>query len=342
MSSQVSRDHHTVPKLYLKGFCGTRGADKGIVLARYRDGGEKRLTIKEATVEPDFYDTGDGSTPDDSLERWFDRAVENPVGELMGAIRNGTLPTVESDREAVARFVAAQMVRTIAFRTRMADMSSHLGPLLFSMDVLHRAIAEDPSLTQDEAALTSLQRQIAERAPDEVRHPDRQAAMRNMVREGDRLKPLLLSMRWLLTYSDRPVLVTGDTPVTAVSGTGEVSFLPMLLPEQHEVQIPVTPHRLLTMTPFPALGASSNLSREQAILVNESIVRGCSAMVLRRPDMAWPSDLVLPSVRASLAPPRVTVSAGAGGAPTVPVWPVVVERAFKEALELLGGDPDVA
>ncbi|MFF5234698.1 hypothetical protein [Dactylosporangium sp. NPDC000521] len=163
-----------------------------------------------------------------------------------------------------------------------------------------------------------------------------------MIREGDRLKPLLLSMRWLLNNSDRPVLVTGDTPVTTVSGTGQVSFLPMLLPEQHEVQIPVTPHRLLTMTPFPAVRASSDLSREQAVLVNESIVRGCSAMVLRRPDMAWPSGLVLPSARASLAAPRVTVSARAGSAPTVPVWPAVVEQAFKEALELLSGDPDVA
>lgn len=229
------------------------------------------------------------------------------------------------------------MVRTITFRTLMADMSSHLGPLLFSMEILQQAIVEDPSLKQDEAALTSLQRQIAERAPDEVRHAGQRATLRNMVREGDRLTPLLLSMRWLLTHSDRPVLITGDTPVTTVSSTAEPSPLPMLLPEQHEVQIPVTPHRLLTMTPFPALGASSDLSREQATLVNESIVRNCSAMALRRPDMAWPSDLTLTSARASLAPPRITVSAGADGTPTETVWPSVVEQAFKEALELLRG-----
>lgn len=162
-----------------------------------------------------------------------------------------------------------------------------------------------------------------------------------VVREANRLVPLLLDMNWLLTFSGEPVLVTGDTPVTTLSGTGEVSTTPMLLPELHEIQIPVTSQRLLTMTPFPLLGTAAALTQEHASRVNQSIVRSCSAIVLRRPDMTWPSDLVLPRVRVPLAPPRVTVSASDNGPAPVLAWPVVVERAFKDALDLLGGDPDI-
>ncbi|MCZ7429874.1 DUF4238 domain-containing protein [Micromonospora sp. WMMA1949] len=341
MSAQISRDHHTVPKLYLRGFCGTKGPEKGVVLARYRNGHEKLLTIKQATVELDFYDIGDDASPDDSLENWFNNAVENPVGRIMGQVRNGVLPTTTADRRVFARFVAAQMVRTIAFRTLMTDMSSHLGPAIFSFEVLQRAISEDPSLKQDSVSLTRLQQQIADRAPDELRGAGKASMMRNMIREANRLEPLILDMNWLLTYADEPMLVTGDAPVTTLSGTGEIHFMPMVLPELHEIQMPVTPSRLLTITPFPSLGTASELTLEQANRINQSIARSCSQIVLRRPDMSWPADLVLPKARAPLARPHITVSPSDSGHATKRTWPSVVEQAYKEALDLLGGDPDI-
>jgi hypothetical protein len=62
MPPQRSHDHHTVPKLYLRGFCGTMGSDRNVVLAHYRNGADDRLTIKRATVEVNFYDIGDDAT----------------------------------------------------------------------------------------------------------------------------------------------------------------------------------------------------------------------------------------------------------------------------------------
>jgi hypothetical protein len=57
--------------------------------------------------------------------------------------------------------------------------------------------------------------------------------MRNMVREADRLKPLLSSMHWLITSSSEPLLVTGDAPVVTVSGIAECASVPILLPDLH-------------------------------------------------------------------------------------------------------------
>jgi hypothetical protein len=35
------------------------------------------------------------------------------------------------------------------------------------------------------------------------------------------------------------------------------------------------------------------------------------------------------------------VAARDGGSPTVPVWPNIIDVAMVEAIELLGGDPDL-
>ncbi len=74
----------------------------------------------------------------------------------MAELCKGTLPPPGPGRETLATFAAFQMVRTIAFRTLMADLSSHLGPVLFATEVLQRAITAEPSLKQDGPALAAL------------------------------------------------------------------------------------------------------------------------------------------------------------------------------------------
>lgn len=340
MTAQVSYDHHTVAKLYLRGFSPTKGPDKGKVLARHRDGSEALMTIKEATVSPGFYDLGEPGEPNDALEQWFSRNVENPVGELMGALRRGAIPPAGAALDTLATFVAVQMVRTIRFRHLMNDMSQHLGPLLFANLVLQRAIDADPGIKQ-QPNLGLLHAQIAARAPQSVRHSDTKSIMRNMVREADRLRPLLASMTWLITHSPEPALVTGDAPVVTVSGVGEISSVPMLLPDLHEVQMPITPHRLLTITPFPQLGQPTIMTADQARVVNEGVARACADVVIRHPHMDWPTGLTLLNTRPALAAPTVTVTANDGRAPTEPKWPTIVSRAMAEAIDLLGGSPDL-
>jgi hypothetical protein len=61
-----------------------------------------------------------------------------------------------------------------------------------------------------------------------------------MARETDRLKPMLQGMHWSVLIANGRLLMTSDTPVVAVSPTGEINTRPMLLPEIYMVQVPVT------------------------------------------------------------------------------------------------------
>ena len=332
---QISREHHTVPRLLLRGFIDK----KQQLLARDRNGAETLVPLKDATVVRDFYDIGDGKTPDPTLEDWFARNIESPVGEAMAAMRRGSLPTGHA-RSTVATFVALQMVRTIRFRDVMGELSESLGPMLFANEVLQRVVGASPELKGSGADLTAWHAEIASRAPDAVRSADLRSVLRNMAREADRLKPMLEGMHWsVLVASDR-LLMTGDTPVLAVSPTGEINTGPMLLPQMYMVQVPVTPAVLLTISPFPSLGAGE-LTALEATQVNQAVIRDCATTVLRHPDMPWPTDLLLPAKRAPLNKPSVKVTAS-GGSPTNPTWPPVVDKAIAEVIEMLGGDPDLA
>ena len=184
---QITHDQHTVPKLLLRGFMDRRTKT---LLARHRTGHDGHVSFKHATVEQDFYDIGDGITPDTTLEEWFGRNVEAPVGEIVGELRKGVLP-IAARRRTMATFIALQMVRTIRFRDLMGELGETLGPMLFANEVLQRVIAAAPDLKGSGANLTAWHAQIAADAPVAMRSTDRRSIFRNMARKADRLKPML-------------------------------------------------------------------------------------------------------------------------------------------------------
>ncbi|WP_162907407.1 DUF4238 domain-containing protein [Allorhizocola rhizosphaerae] len=337
MQQQVSRDHHTVPKLYLRGFADKRGE----LRSRHRDGHEDVLTIKQATVEVDFYDVGEANLLDDTLERWFGREIESAVGDVMHNLRKGALPAPGPETEALAAFVAIQMVRTITFRRQLQQMSSRIGPLIFANMVLDRALQRDPSLRASRD-LARWHASIAEVAPSETKQSDTKSIMRNMVRAADTLKSQLQAMSFLLSTSADPKLVTGDSPVVAFDDQSDLPFTPIPLPDTYEIYLPVTPKVLLTVTPLPILGSSNGLSREHADLVNKAIGRTCSDVVLRSPGMDWPADLILLPEPTPLRSPLVTVTRGGGAPASQRSWPTVIHSEFEKALKILGGDPVLA
>jgi len=54
--------------------------------------------------------------------------------------------------------------------------------------------------------------------------------------------------------------------------------------------------------------------------------------------MSFPADLVLPSDPPEVPTPRIHISRY-DGAKTPVAWPELVEQQFKDAIDLLGGDP---
>jgi hypothetical protein len=338
MSTQVARDHHTVPRLYLRGFISTKGPNREKLVARHRDGGEELIEIKKATVVTDFYDLGDGKDADDAFEKWLNQKVENPVGELMVEMRRGVLSGEPEARKVLASFVAVQMARTVAFRALLQDLTAHLGPVLFANLAIGRALGKEPLLAQDRPTLDQLHIDLAHRAPDSARAAGKRALLRGMIREVDRLKVRLLKMEWFLSTSSEKLLITSDTPVVVVRSDGVPAPAPATLPLGHEVHLPITPSRLLTISPFPSLGVP-RLTPEQAQRVNDAIVYASYRTVFRHPDMAWPQGFVLPRERATLQAPRVKTGISENEPPTNLTMPELADPELSDVLSMLAEDP---
>lgn len=63
--------HHTVTRALLEGF-----SKRGQITARIREGREFPQSIRDATVEADFYSFDNEGSQDDAVEGWLAEVVE--------------------------------------------------------------------------------------------------------------------------------------------------------------------------------------------------------------------------------------------------------------------------
>lgn len=238
---QVARNHHTVPRLFLKGFA-----------------------LNETQL-------GAG---------------------VVDALRQGTLP-IGPAVDAAAMFVAFQMVRGASFRRAQMEIARTVGPVHYAQLVISKMIETndqfDPTNDEVEALATELRR----RAPEQFTTVSPDSMMRNMLRDAQRIKTLLPTMHWSVASSSTRLLLTSDTPVVTRGPGGEFNDGPDVLPDGFEVLVPVSPTRLLVVSPYPSLASSAGLTEQFAREVNERQARGADELVLRHPHMAWPDELIL-------------------------------------------------
>jgi hypothetical protein len=321
-----------VPQLFLRGF--------GQELCEHdRDGTVRNVTVKRAAVIRDAYATADGSMIDDSLESWLGRQIESPAAGVVRALRRGVVPSGD-DLVSASAFVAFQMVRGPSFRRRLAELATTIGPLLFATMASSKAIKKTPDLFANDDELARISRKVMEMAPPEVRETKKDADLRDMLRGADMLTTALAGMNWSIASANQRLLITGDAPAILRNAYGDFFRGPQLLPEDYEVVMPVSPSRLLSVSPFPMLGDQALLTQSFASEINNMLVRACHARVYHHLSMQCyvvppmprtPESLPTPTVRFNRTPPG-------SPAPTPPTWPTVGE-AFRQALNLLGGDP---
>lgn len=337
MSDPVSHNHHVVPQLFLRGFAAGK-----YLCEHRRDGSVQTVTVKKATVVPDFYATTHGEVVDDALEEWFGKNVESPAADIIKSLRKGHLP-VGSDLMTAATFVAFQMVRGPALRRHLQEMGEHLGPYLFGLQIASRVMETTPGWEPSESEVRALVARAAAHAPAEVGQPGPEADMRNMVREAHRLQGLLAGMHWSTCASEDDLLIVGDTPAVAMDPVNAADPGVVTLPEMFEVVMPVSPRRVLVVSPFPEIGVGNGvLSASYAAQVNAAAVRACETSVFHHPEMPFPADLVVPAKAPSIPIPVVHIGKSAGEHEKTPMtWPDLAQAHFKEAIELLGGDPEV-
>jgi hypothetical protein len=335
VSFQVAHNHHVVPQVFLKGFAA--GAH---LCEHHRNGSTSKVTVKKAAVVPDFYLTTSGTTTDDALEEWLGKSVESPAADIVKALRKGQIPE-RTARATAATFVAFQMVRGPALRRRLHEIGEHLGPLLFGVKVTGQVLKKTPGWKPGNETLQGMVARAAEQAPDDIGQAGVEADLRTMVREAERLRGLLVDMHWSVCTSTADLLVVGDTPAVALDLVDGLDAGILTLPDRFEVVMPLSPRRLLVVSPYPALGSGAGiLTAELAAKVNAAAVRNCETSVFHHPNMSFPADLVLPPNPPAVPTPQVHMSHSDGGK-TPMAWPELAEQQFKDAIDLLGGDPDL-
>lgn len=119
MSEQFRRDNHFLPSLYLRGFADPSGQlfAYRVLVSTAKVPLWKPSSPKGAGYLAHLYTTVLGGKETDGFERWLNSDFECPAGQpLSKALAD--LPLASKDWRILARFAAAQVVRTPAFFLR--------------------------------------------------------------------------------------------------------------------------------------------------------------------------------------------------------------------------------
>lgn len=215
MAQRPPRNHHLLAQLYQRGFANADG-QAGLLV---RETGEWDAPRNITTLfrEPHFYAfvDEDGVRRQD-FEELLAREVESPAGEGFKALRAGAFPLPDTQREGVARFIAAQVTRGRHARGLTAEFLSKLD----KHSALLRLANAGPEYWQAVLGYVPSDEQRkawAEGAPTPLDSTE-EDVLAAQVGPIDVETSLLLGRTWTLVIFERPCLFTSDEPVTMVSG----------------------------------------------------------------------------------------------------------------------------
>jgi Protein of unknown function (DUF4238) len=138
-----SRDNHFVPELYLKHFAANDGAIRmyRVLVSRDKVPLWKRVHVGGVGYQVNLYTRLALGVESDEIEQWLNRDFETPAQEAIAKATTGAR-LVASDWQVLARFVAAQIVRTPAFLNENLPRWNAIAPALMedALDNLRRKL----------------------------------------------------------------------------------------------------------------------------------------------------------------------------------------------------------
>ncbi|SBV01811.1 Protein of unknown function (DUF4238) [Streptomyces sp. OspMP-M45] len=303
MGANTSREHHLVPKYWLRAF-----AEDGHVLGRWRSGAEHRTPVRRAAVARDFNTDplADGERRV-ALETYLDRHVDGPCAPVLRAVREGRWPLEGARHALVLDGLAWQVVRTQAFRSFDEQVGRQLFPALWASEAvgfceerLGRPLSDAERMEVFWTAVRT--------APGPSVVADPRSALRAMIRAFERTRDILTvpGRRLVVLRSAEPMLVLGDSGVALRRKDGTFCLTPPLLPETVEVFAPLSPTCLLISTPRAHYRPHQGLTRRIAAKANAGAAAWCRDAVYRLPSMPWPAQLRFTGAPLEVRPPRLT------------------------------------
>jgi hypothetical protein len=218
---QQSHNHHTVPQFWLRQFADSLGFLKevDVPLDISTELNIRRMHVRQATVERDLYVLDSWFETHDVDERQIFGPLEAKAGRILATLRNAqdlssVWPLTERERNHLARFLAASVIRTPKYRQhaqldleqRVARKDRPLHPIdLYRSGV----IVGDPD---DMARLgrTKGLWKADDLAPSNVQSDYMRA-------EIPKLSKHIFNQRWVLMRAPEATFVLSDNPVALLT-----------------------------------------------------------------------------------------------------------------------------
>ncbi|MFD8375328.1 DUF4238 domain-containing protein [Streptomyces sp. NPDC059688] len=337
MGAKQAKEHHLVPKFWLRAF-----AEDGHLRQRLRDGREYCTPVKSAAKSPNFNtDPLARGEPRVALETYLADRVDDQAARAMRLIRRGVWPLSADDHDHLVRALGWQLVRTSMFRSWNAQVGARLTPVVYGHQMVV-AIQErlGRHLTEDEGV--ALFWEAYRRAPEPKVFSDPQQHLRAPLQGlAYALDYLTSSGRQLvLLEAARPTLVLGDTGVIIRRTSGTYSIRPPLLPAASEMFAPISPTHLLISTRTPQRYQDGVLTSALAQQANKGAASWCQAAVYRLPSMRWPRYLRLDPQPRRIPAPRIAPARPSTGQDEGPAYrPVLTDPALLRLWQQFGGTP---
>ena len=216
------RKHHIVPQVYQKGFARPRGKGWYAVVVD-RETGQARppSSVRDIFAERDYNTVFDAkSNRDFGAERLLAEHVEDAAKHGLDALRAGSFPLTDTDREQVAIFMAAQLSRGRALRSNFSDALSEVMSMALSMSAQYGSDEHFESVLGHRLTADERERLLHNKEHMTIR-PTNAALLKPMLATIAPIAEKLLMRTWTLVMFPEPCLFTGEHPVVHINPYGD-------------------------------------------------------------------------------------------------------------------------
>lgn len=243
-----ARRHHTVPAFYLRRFADANGQIERVA----KSSGERTImSVRNATVEVDFYTVETDEGPSDMIE-WRLSEIESMAAVALQHLDQGEPPTPD-DLTGLCNFIAIQITRGPDFREKIDDFNTQimrkvmmleagLGPGRVA-EIVERALGRPPT----EEEVTEAMGWMSRGDYKVSLHPNR--AINAMLEGASELVEPFSRMRWKVAGFEDPVLITSDRPVSLWVKDPLPPFYGVGVLTADEISLPISPTKAFVIYP---------------------------------------------------------------------------------------------
>lgn len=186
-----------------------------------------------------------GDKNHEAVEQAFSHGIETPVAPAFQALRAAEFPLSAPDREQVAVFMSAQLVRGRASRANLSEFIVDVNRTMMAMKVVHYS---DERWVEEVGFVPSVELKDQLLHSEKYFHlkPTTAHLLETQLSSVLEIAGLLHQRTWTLVRFSTPCLFTGEEPVIHINPHGEQWGYGVVTAEQ--MYMPVTPSLALVLS----------------------------------------------------------------------------------------------